>query len=414
MGFLDNIFRGRTAANDAPENRAVLELARQMEAKRSVLLDLSQQTESLTKKDVGVWLAAWQMAINKEEPRRTQLYGCYTQALIDAHLTGCITQRKGRTLQKNFVIKGKDGKENDGARRYFENEWFVQFCDLALDKILWGHSLIQMGDVVGRGTEGMRFDGCVLVPRRHVLPEFGVITKEVGGDIKKGIPYREGEFADWCVEVGDACDLGVLLKVTPQCLSKKNMIAYWDTFGEIFGMPMRIGYTPSQNRGDWSRISTMLQNMGAAGWALLPEGTNVEIKETTRGDAYNVYDKRIDRANSEISKAILGQTMTIDSGSSLSQSETHLEVFNNICKGDATSLRYTINSRLLPLMERHGFAVGGCTFEWDEAASYTPAEQRENERMLLQYFDIPAQYFIDKYKIDITGVKQPSQSGFFQ
>ena len=62
-------------------------------------------------------------------------------------------------------------------------------------------------------------------------------------------------------------------------------------------------------------------------WGLFPEGTEIEIKETTRGDAFNVYDKRIDRANSEISKGVLNQTMTIDSGSSLSQSEVHLEVF---------------------------------------------------------------------------------------
>lgn len=412
---LFNIFRGEKPANNtASADREILEFAKQLTAKKTMLLDLVQQTESLTKKDVGNWHQSWQIAIKHDEPRRKMLYGCYIAALIDSHLTGCITQRKGKTLEKDFIIRGKDGKENDDARRYFDNEWFIQFLNLALDAAFWGHSLIQFGDIVNRGSAAMRFENCVLVPRQHVVPEFGVITREVGGDIRKGYPYREGELADWCIEVGDPYDLGLLLKVTPHCISKKNMIAYWDTFGEIFGMPMRVAYTPSQNQSDWTRIFNMLNSLGAAGVGLFPDGTQIDIKETSRGDAYNVYDRRVDRANSEISKAILGQTMTIDNGSSLSQSETHLEVFNNICKGDATAIKHTINNRLLPLMEKHGFPLAGCSFEWDDAASFTPAEQRENERLLLQYFDIDPQYFVDKYKITITGVKQPSQNDFFQ
>ena len=150
------------------------------------------------------------------------------------------------------------------------------------------------------------------------MPEFGVLLQQLGDDPKKGIDYRTGPIADWCVEVGDSTDLGLLLKCSPHSLSKKNMAAYWDVFGEIFGMPMRIAKTTSQNPSDRKQIEAMLAEMGAAAWGLFPDGTEIDIKESTRGDAYNVYDKRIDRCNSEISKGILNQTMTIDSGSSLS------------------------------------------------------------------------------------------------
>lgn len=63
--------------------------------------------------------------------------------------------------------------------------------------------------------------------------------------------------------------------------------------------------------------------MGAAAYGLFPEGTTVDLKESTRADAFNVYDKRIDRCNSEISKGILTVTMTMEDGASLSQSEVH-------------------------------------------------------------------------------------------
>lgn len=402
MDFIGYLKNGM--ANIA-SHRKYMKLAQTAARKQSMLLDLQRQTDTLTQKDVGAWHSAWQMAINVEEPRRAMLYDIYTNALIDNHLSGCIDQRKGQTLQKNFIITGKDGKEDERAKRYFENEWFTQFLDLALDARYWGHSLIQFGDIIGRGTDTMRFENCMLVPRKHVVQEYGIITREVGGDLTCGVSYREGEMADWCVEVGGMYDLGLLLKVAPQCLSKKNMLAYWDVFGEIFGMPMRIATTPSQDKEDWNKIASMLQSMAAAGWGVFPDGAEIEIKETSRGDAYNVYDKRIERANSEISKAIVGQTMTIDNGSSQSQSETHLEVFKNLCKADATAIKYTINNRLLPLMVTHGFPLQGCSFDWDDAASYTPAERREMERLLLQEFDIDPDYFIERYKIPIIGKK---------
>nr|DAY55005.1 MAG TPA: portal [Caudoviricetes sp.] len=416
MNIINNLFAGipgTSAYREKTRINLVKELAEKIRKNRNVLVELNQQTDSLTKKDIATWRRAWQAAIDYEQPNRCSLYDVYTDAMIDLHLTGCIAQRKGKTLQKPFILMGKNGKEDDKARAMFEREWFIDFVSLALDSPYWGHSLIQFNDIVDEGGV-TSFSGVELVPRKHVVPEYGVITREAGDDWKTGISYRDGDIAAWCIEVGHPRDLGLLLKCAPQSLSKKNMLAYWDTFGEIFGMPMRIGKTISQDPKDIARIEKMLDEMGAASWGLFPEGTDIEIKESTRGDAYNVYDKRIDRCNSEISKGILGQTMTIDNGSSLSQSETHLEVFENICRADATMIKYLINDRLIPLMIRHGFPLQGVTFDWDEATSYTPAEQREIERLLIQYYDIDPQYFADKYKIAITGVKQPSANSFFE
>ncbi len=184
------------------------------------------------------------------------------------------------------------------------------------------------------------------------------------------------------------------------------MLAFWDMFGEIFGAPMRVARTNTTDEAERRRIEGSLDRMGAAFWALFPEGTDIEIKESSRGDAYNVYDKRVDRCNSELSKGTLMQTMTIDSGSSLSQSETHLEIFEDVVKADAKMVANVVNDKLLPLMARHGFPVQGLTFQWDDAASFSPAERREEERLLLEYYEIDPQYFVDNYNIPITGVRQ--------
>ena len=385
-----------------PTRSELVALSRVLSSKQGIKLSamLQQQTDSLTKKDVADWRAAHQMAIDYENPGRARLYDIYADCVLDAHLSGCIGQRKGKVLQKDFRLVDASGKEKPEATELLQCEWFADFLSLCLDSIYWGPTLIQLGDVV-RDNGPLRFESVELVPRKHVVPEYGVLVRDPGGDWRQGIPYREGDIANWCVEVGKPRDLGLLLKCAPSCISKKNMLAYWDVFGEIFGMPMRIARANTLDAAERANLEAALDKMGAAQYIVTTDGTEIEIKESSRGDAYNVYDKRVDRCNSELSKAVLTQTMTIDSGASLSQSEVHLEIFNRTTEADATMCAHIINGRLLPLMVLHGFPVKGLRFQWNNAASYTPAEQREIERLILEYYEIPAEYFTDKYGVTI-------------
>ena len=408
MSLLNKIIPRRSQTNTANTSDKLLRFARSKQGLK-LTAQIMQQTDSLTKKDVGMWRQAWQMAINYDYPKRAPLYNIYTDCLIDMHLTGCIGQRKGKTLHKKYKLVNNKGEENPDATALLQKEWFLDFIDLALDSRFWGHSLIQLGDIIN-DTGGMRFSEVQLVPRKHVVPEYGMVVRDPSDDWHTGISFREGEFADWCIEVGKPRDLGLLLKCAPSCISKKNMLAFWDMFGEIFGAPMRIARTSTTDATERDRIEKSLDTMGAAFWALFPEGTDIEITESSRGDAFNVYDKRVDRCNSELSKGILMQTMTIDSGSSLSQSETHLEIFNDVVDADAKFIDFVVNDRLLPLMIKHGFPVKGLSFEWDDSATYTPAEQREMERMLLQFYEIDPAYFTEKYNIKITGTRMPSHT----
>lgn len=372
---------------------------------KSILIELKNNAENLTKKDIGMWRDSWQLALNPENPQRLNLYRVYRDVMVDNHLNGCITQRKGYVLKKSFKLVDKNGKENKELTELLETEWFKNFCNLALDSIYFGHSLIQFGDLNNR--DGLLyFDNTEIIPRENVIPEYGVFVREAGEEPQRGFSYRDGIFAAACIEVGKPKDLGLLLKVAPQSLSKKNMMAYWDTFGEMFGMPIRIGKTSSRDPKDITKAENFLRDMAGASWGLFPEGTEVEIKETSRGDAFNVYDQRINRCNSEISKAILGQTMTIDSGSSLSQSQVHLEVFNNIIDSDADMLRDVINWKLIPFMIMHGFPLAGYRFDWDNSIDYTPEQQLKIEQMLLNNYDIDPKYFAEKYNIKILGKKE--------
>ena len=402
MKLFDMIRLSRQNYSDEVLSR--LTKADSREAKK-LLVNLQLQTEMLTKKDIGAWRMAWQRAIDVQNPNRCALLDIYTDVSVDMHLTGCVGQRKGFVTKRGFKLVDKGGKKNDEVTALFETEWFDEFVSLVLDSRYYGHSLIQFDVAIDRDGQ-MQFPIPELVPRKHVRPEYGVIVRNQNDVPQSGISYREGEFADWCIEVGRPHDLGLYLKCCPSALSKKNMLAFWDGFGEIFGMPIRIAKTTSQDEKSRNKIQDMLAKMGAAFYGVFPNDTEIEIKESSRGDAYNVYDKRIDRANSELSKGVLNQTMTIDSGSSLSQSQVHLEVFENVINEDQKLVRNVVNNKLIPFMAKHGFPVVGYTFEWDDTVVYTPEHIREVERMLITGgYEIDPKYFADKYGIEITGKK---------
>ena len=93
--------------------------------------------------------------------------------------------------------------------------------------------------------------------------------------------------------------------------------------------------------------------------------------------------------------------MTIEDGSSLSQSETHLQVFENLVVSDQDMLRDIINNQLIPRMVKHGFPLKGLRFEWDYAVDYTPEQQVAYETMVADRYQVDPSYFAEKYNMPV-------------
>lgn len=368
---------------------------------KKMVIALERSTDALTRKDLADWRRAWQLAINVDTPDRGPLYDIYRDAMIDGHLSGCIGQRQGFVKARAFKIVDSDGETNEDAQHYFDQAWFKRLLDYVLDSRWYGHSLIELGELDTDGDGCLCYQDVVLIPRKHVRPEHHRVVQNQYDSWDSGIDYRERPYADWLIEAGHPDDLGLLLKAAQHTIPKKNTLSFWDLFSEIFGMPMRIAKTTSRDDAERHRLQNMLRDMGTAATAVVPIDTEVEVVESGRGDAYNVYDRRIDRANSELSKIFIGQTMTIEDGSSLSQSQTHLEVFENIVDGDCDMIRDIINNQLIPRMIRHGFPLKGMRFEWDDTVSYTPEQQVAYETMIADRYEVDASYFADKYNMPV-------------
>lgn len=379
-----------------------MDLARRADRKkvRDITVSLQLQTENLTRNDLRSWRHAWQQAINVEQPRRNRLYNIYTDVDVDGHLAGCVEQRTGFVMNKGFRIVDRSGAENEDLRELFETPWFKQWMRLSLESIYYGNSLIELGPVITVEDKPV-FSSVSLIPRTHVVPEHGVIITSENDTWQSGYDYRNGPVSWWVTEAGGTHDLGLYLKCALHTIPKKNMSSFWDMFGEIFGIPLRIGTTTSRDPKEFDRLERLLRNMGAASYGLFPEGTTIDIKESTRGDAYNVYDRRIERCNSEISKAVLTQTMTVDNGASLSQSKVHENMLDNLINKDADMIKDLVNWQLIPRMVKHGFPVKGYRFDWDDSVTYTPEQQVAYETMVMNHYEVDPKYIVNKYQIPI-------------
>lgn len=388
-------------------------LSEERERINKMVVEIVQQTRALTKKDLGDWRKSWQMAVNVDNPARRFLYDIYSDVEADLHLTGCTGQRKGFVSRKAFrLVDAKTGKESQEVTEFFEAEWFKDLVDYYLDSRYWGHSLIELGTPITNSMGKPMYSYTRLVPRKHVVPEYGVILEHETDLWQSGYDYRNSDMTQWTIESGRRDNLGLYLRCAQQTIPKKNMLAFWDQFGEIFGMPIRVAHTTSTDKNTQGRIEKMLSSMGAAAWGLFPEGTEIDIKESQKGDAFNVYDMRIERANSEVSKGILLQTMTIDNGASLSQGQVHYEIFQNVIDQDADYVRDMVNNQLLPRMLRHGFPVEGYRFDWDDSVDYTPEQRKSYEELVLQHYKVDPKYFTDTYNIPINGERETTPAIF--
>ncbi|WP_299734011.1 DUF935 domain-containing protein [uncultured Endozoicomonas sp.] len=130
---------------------------------------------------------------------------------------------------------------------------------------------------------------------------------------------------------------------------KGYTIKDWWAFAELFGMPIRVGkYGPNATDTEIETLVNAIANIASDAGAAIPESMKLEFIESakaTGGD--NLFKVMADWADSQISKGVLGQTMTADNGSSRSQAEVHNDVRGDIQIDDARQLENTLNATLV-------------------------------------------------------------------
>lgn len=382
-----------------------------MDKRPNRLLDkLVASNTSRARKDIRQWRTALQQAESVDNPKRSLLYNLYEELVLDAHLSAEVQRRILAVQGAEYSLTDEDGVTDFEKTKLIQKPWFNEFLKYAMESIFWGHSLIQINDLVDGEVNDLE-----LINRKHIRPEKGLFVFQQNDD--KGINYREDEkYNQWLLEVGINNDLGLFNKVTPHVLYKRFAQGAWSEFCEIFGMPIRYVKTNSRDDESLNRAENMLKSMGTAFYGVLDKDDELNFIESVKSDG-NVYKGLMDVSNNEISKLVNSAVIGGDSaGGSRSKEEVGERLSNAITSADKQFIESYVNYTLFPKLIALGYQLEGVTFRFEKSKDIKQLWGFVKEA--LPFYDVDPEFISDTFGFPVTpkvalATQQKSPGDFF-
>jgi hypothetical protein len=341
--------------------------------------------------DIQKWRQAHIVAESRYYPNRTWLYNLYDDSLLDGHLDGVIDKRFDTVLNKTLVFK-RNNKLVPELEKLITSAKFRMACRVLLETKAWGISGIEF-------RPGPDFDPAI-IPRKHIKPKWQIIATEEQGNT--GIDYTS--LANVII-TGEPEDLGFLLKCVPYVIYKRNAVADWAQYIEIFGQPIRIMYYEATDNQVKLELKKVLDDSGSSLALMIPKGVEFDVKDgkQSNGDG-KLQSSFIDFLNQELSVIVLGNTETTTNGKTGSQakSKVHQDQQEEITKGDMAYLIACLNNpQFLRILQSYGYPVEGGQFKHTREISIEYLAQRiAIDTQIPKSVPIPDDYWYNTYAID--------------
>jgi len=286
-----------------------------------------------------------------------------------------------------------------------ENCNFDQARQEILRAILYGFYCVE---VIWRAGEG-RIDIARMIgkhPRRFIFTperELRLLTLQ---NAIEGEPVPERKFIVFTYGDSDnPYGRGLGQKLWWPVWFKKNGIKFWLVFLERFGMPTvkgkyPPGTTPEQQQALMDAIEAIQTDTGVK----IPDSMDIEFLEASRAGTVT-YEELCEYMDRQISKAVLGQTLTTEVGErgAYAASKTHNEVRQEIVEADADLLDACLNETLIRWIVDYNFP--GVT-AYPKIKTYAAPKpdlkaQSEIDKTLVVDIGLPVtkEYFYETYGI---------------
>lgn len=365
------------------------------------------KSKSLSVQTIRKWKDALTLAQLAENANRAPLVELYESILLDSHLASVIESRTLKIKQSRFKLVDASGKTNLEINKLLERPWFNSFIYHAINAKFKGTTVVELWDLNADTTELASVN---FIPQENVIPEQGLIVKENGDS--KGYSYREDPLKPYYIQIGKNKDLGILKDVAPDALTKKFAKASWAEYVEKYGIPPRWVTTDSYSETRENELADMMANMVSNHWAVLKGNEKIEVMNSAGSSSYEIFDKLIDRMNSEMTKRILGQDGTTDAGATGTYGS--LKVMQDVSEdrhdSDKNDIKDLINEDLiwrLQLISPAYSQLKNYTFDWDDSKELTAAEVIALVKDISDAgFEVDAKFITDKTGIPIIGLKQ--------
>ena len=274
----------------------------------------------------------------------------YEQVLSDPQVKACFEQRRSAVTSCEWQVDAASDRPIDKrAAEFIEQQLrkvsFDNLTDKMLYSIFYGYAAAEIVYELDDGLIGWKAIKVRNRRRFRFTPE-GELRMLTTHNALDGVPCPAPYF--WHIATGSDHDdepygVGLGHWCYWPALFKRNGIAFWLTFLEKFASPTAVGKYPAGTNGsDINKLLAALSAIRTDSAIALPEGMTAELLEAARSGTadYKVLHDTMDEA---IAKAILGQTMTTENGSSKAKAEVHMDVRQDIVKADADLVCESLN-----------------------------------------------------------------------
>ena len=330
---------------------------------------------------------------------RVPLYDLYEEVLLDGTLKNIIAKRILGVTKTRLQFKNKAGEEVPEIMDLVGKKAFRNLRKEIMLQKFWGISVIELM------KENEEFK-IYSVPRKHIRTKPGLIVAEQYG--QEGDAYRTPPFNKYIFEVGASDDLGLILQACQYVIYKRGGFGDWAHFAEIFGMPFREARYDGYNDVVRKQIENALENMGSAGYIILPKEAAFTLHEANNaqanGELYNALRKA---CNDELAVLILGQTETTTSSKSsgYAQAKTHAAVEAGINHDDKEDELSVLNEQVIPILKNLGYPVDGGMFAHEPDAETVSLLDRVTVLdTVVNKIKTPVD---DDYVYEVTGIRKP-------
>lgn len=269
----------------------------------------------------------------------------------DLHYRSVIGTRKSQVVSLESQILPSDDSEKaqeiaESIRRdIIQAPWFEDMKMDLLDALGKGFSVCEI-------IWGVKNGRWVPVDVKHKDPRFFEYDRETMSHIvlnKGGEQFEltKNKFIIHEPKLKSGFNLqnGLALPCAYYLLIKSYDVAGWAAFAQVYGYPLRIGrYGRGASDNDKKVLRQAIASLGKDAGAIIPDSMNIEIVNGMTGSSGNIdlYEHLADWVDKQVSKGVLGQTMSTDAEGGQYKGDLHNEIRLEIKRADARQLAATI------------------------------------------------------------------------
>lgn len=278
-------------------------------------------------------------------------YEIYRELKNDSHIWSCIQSRKSGSLALEYYLDSTNA-----------NEYTIQIIENIINELDIDNLQNNILEAIFMGFQAIEIVWAYknINTQNYIVPikllchnqeyfAFGkqgeLLTKNEKDEFVQTKPYKYLIARNESTNNSPYGD-PILNKCYWYSIFKNGANRFWINYAEKYGSPMLLAqFQRGASQEEAEKLADALQGMSQDAVIVTPSDYKIDIAESNRSASVELFKELIKYCNSEISKAILSQTMTTEMESgSYAAAEVHYKIRKEIIKRDSSMIRNVINT----------------------------------------------------------------------